>query len=90
MKRTKVGRLISILTTIQSGQKFDADCLADMLDVSRRTIYRDLNELESVGVPYRFDGKDGCYKIDPDFFLKPLDLSLQEALSLLLLTHKAL
>jgi len=44
--------------------------------------------LQTIGVPYRYDTKSGCYHIDPKFFLPPVDLSLQEALSLLMLVHK--
>jgi len=60
-----------------------------MFDTSRRTIFRDLKELQTIGVPYHYDAKTSCYTIDPEFFLPPLDLNLQEALSLLLLIHKA-
>ncbi len=48
-----------------------------------------MKELQAIGVPYRYDARTGGYMIEPDFFLPPVDLSLQEALSLLLLTHKA-
>jgi proteasome accessory factor B len=57
--------------------------------VSRRTVFRDLKELQAIGVPYRFNAKTGGYGIDPEFFLPPIDLNLQEALSLLMLVHKA-
>lgn len=60
-----------------------------MFGTSRRTIFRDLNELQAIGVPYHYDVKTGGYNIDPQFFLPPVDLNLQEALSLLLLAHEA-
>jgi predicted DNA-binding transcriptional regulator YafY len=59
-----------------------------MFGTSRRTIFRDLQELQAIGIPYHYDTKNGGYTLDPEFFLPPADLSLQEALSLLLLTHK--
>jgi proteasome accessory factor B len=65
------------------------DNLAKLVGVSRRTVFRDLKELQAIGVPYRFNAKTGGYGIDPEFFLPPIDLNLQEALSLLMLVHKA-
>lgn len=59
-----------------------------MFGTSRRTIFRDLRELQAIGVPYHFDIKTGGYTLEPEFFLPPADLNLEEAMSLLLLTHK--
>ena len=77
-----------ILTTLQAGRSFVVDDLAKIFGTSRRTIFRDLKELQAIGVPYNYDSKTRGYAMDPDFFLPPLDLSLREALSLLLLVHK--
>jgi proteasome accessory factor B len=88
VKSGRVARVIRILTTLQAGKKYAADDLAKLFGTSRRTTFRDLKELQSVGVPYRYDAKAGAYAIDPEFFLPPIDLNLQEALSLLLLVHK--
>jgi len=63
--------------------------LAEMNKQSRRTILRDLKELRAIGVPYRYDPKTGAYTMEPEFFLPPINLNLQEAFSLLLLTRKA-
>jgi len=60
-----------------------------MFGTSRRTIFRDLQQLQTIGVPYHYDAQAGGYTIDPEFFLPPIDLNLQEALSLLLLVHRA-
>ena len=89
MKSGRIGRVIKILTTLQSANGCGVDDLARMSGTSRRTVFRDLNELQAIGVPYHYDPKAGSYTIDPEFFLPPLDLTLQEALSLLLLIHKA-
>jgi proteasome accessory factor B len=78
-----------ILTTLQAGKSYAVGDLSKMFGTSRRTIFRDLNELQAIGVPYRYDAKAGGYAIDPEFFLPPVDLNLQEALSLLLLAHEA-
>ncbi|OQA01677.1 MAG: hypothetical protein BWY69_01293 [Planctomycetes bacterium ADurb.Bin401] len=88
MKHGRVSRLVNILTTLQSGEKYSPGDLEKLLNVSKRTVFRDLKELGAIGVPYRYDSKNGCYQIDPKFFLPPIDLSLQEALSLLIVVHK--
>jgi predicted DNA-binding transcriptional regulator YafY len=88
MKLSRISRIVQLLTTLQSGQSYGPDKLAGLLGVSRRTVFRDLKELAVVGVPLRFDTRAGGYKIDPKFFLPPIDLNLQEALSLLLLVHE--
>ena len=89
MKTSRVSRMIQILTALQSGQRYGVDDIAEMFGMSRRMVFRDLKELREVGVPCRFDGKARCYAIDPEFFLPAPNLSEEEALSLLLLVHKA-
>ena len=80
---------MQILTTLQSGRSYAVSDLAKIFGTSRRTIFRDLEELQAIGVPYHYNAKSGGYTVDPEFFLPPIDLNLQEALSLLLLVHKA-
>ena len=87
MKSSRVSRLVRILTALQSGRNYGVEELSALLQVSKRTIFRDLKELESVGVPCHFDSKVNGYAIDPDFFLQPVNFTLQEALSLLLLVQ---
>ena len=89
MKRSRISRVMQILTTLQAGKSYAVSDLSKMFGTSRRTIFRDLKELQAIGVPYRYDVRTGGYMIEPEFFLPPIDLSLQEAMSLLLLAHKA-
>ena len=89
MKTSRVSRLVQILTALQSGQRYAVDDLAKMSGYSRRTVYRDLEELQKAGLPCYYDKKDHCYTIDSEFFLRAPDLSTQEALSLFLLVYKA-
>ena len=88
VKTSRISRIVRILTTLQSGQNYSVDELAEVVGVSRRTVFRDLKELERAGVPYKFDSDAGGYKIDPEYFLPSIDLNLQEALSLLMLVYK--
>jgi len=89
MKTSRVSRVVQILTTLQARRGYRADDLSRMFGTSRRTIFRDLKELANIGVPYRYDSKTRGYRIDPEFFLPPINLSVREALSILILVHKA-
>ncbi len=88
MKRSRISRVMQILTTLQAGKSYAVRDLSKMFGTSRRTIFRDLKELQAIGVPFHYDAKTSGYTIEPEFFLPPVDLSLQEALGLLLLAHK--
>ena len=88
MKSSRVGRVVQLLTTLQAEKSYTADELSEILGTSRRTVFRDLKELQKIGLSYHYDPKGGGYTIDPEFFLPPIDLNLQEALSLLLLVHE--
>ena len=89
MKQSRIGRILQILTAMQSGQNNRVGDLVEMHKLSRRTIFRDLKELRAIGVPYHYDAKTGAYTMEPEFFLPPINLNLQEAFSLLLLARKA-
>jgi len=79
---------MQILTTLQAGKSYAVSDFSKMFGTSRRTIFRDLKELQAIGVPYRYDPRTSGYMIEPEFFLPPVDLNLQEAMMLLLLLHK--
>ena len=89
MKPSRISRVIQILTTLQAGKSYAVNDLSKIFGTSQRTVFRDLKELRAIGVPYHYDARTGGYTIEPEFFLPPIDLNLQEALSLLLLAHKA-
>jgi proteasome accessory factor B len=85
---SRVYRLLRLITLLQSGRSFTVAELARELEVSRRTIFRDLNMLEMAHIPYYFDAEHRRYKIGQHFFLPPIHLTLTEALALLTLTGK--
>jgi predicted DNA-binding transcriptional regulator YafY len=89
MKTSRLSRVIQLLTVLQSGRSYTAADLAEVLKISKRMIFRDLNELRKIGVPFAFDNKANCYRMDPQFFFSPPNLDAREALGLLLLTYKA-
>ncbi len=89
MKTSRVSRIIQILTALQSGQHYTVDDLAKMLGIGRRTVFRDLKDIQKADVPCYYDKKAHGYTISPEFFLAAPGLNIQETLGLLLLVHKA-
>ncbi len=85
MKYSRVHRLLKIITLIQSGGRWDARALARECGTTERTVYRDLNMLEGAGVPYYLDEETGGYRIRREFFMPPVELTLEEALALVCL-----
>jgi predicted DNA-binding transcriptional regulator YafY len=60
----RASRLVSILLLLQSRRKLTAQQLADTLEVSVRTVYRDIESLSEAGVPVYGDaGPDGGYQL---------------------------
>lgn len=88
MKLNRISRVMQLLTTLQAEKSYTVSDLSKIFETSRRTIFRDLKELQAIGVSYHYNAKTGGYTIEPEFFLPPVDLNLQEAMSLLLLVHK--
>ena len=88
MNYTRVHRLLKVVTLIQSGPGWTARRLAEECGVDERSIYRDLNELEGVGIPYFFDDATNGYRIRGDFFLPPVQLAPDEALALAVLCEQ--
>lgn len=71
----KLQRLIAILTALLQKERISATTLAEMFEVSVRTIYRDIETLESAGIPIvTHTGVNGGisiieqYKIDKKLF----------------------
>ncbi len=60
----RADRLISILMLLQSRGRLTAHALAEELDVSERTIYRDMDALSGAGIPIYSDrGVEGGYAL---------------------------
>lgn len=77
-------RLFSILDQLRGRrQPVSAETLADQLNVSVRTIYRDIATLQSMGAPVRGEGGVG-YQLEAGFFLPPLHFDPDELDALLL------
>ena len=81
MNRTD--RLLNIVLELQGRDRVRAEDLARQLEVSRRTIYRDVLALNEAGVPVVSVPGQG-YSLMPGYFLPPLQFSAEEAVMLLL------
>ena len=88
MSVSRIYRLLRLITMLQSRRAYTAQELAEELEVSRRTIFRDLNMLEMAHIPYYYDADSGGYRISRHFFLPPINLTLTEALAMLILAGR--
>ena len=78
----KIDRLVSIIMILLDKKRIGAQELADMFEVSSRTIYRDIDAINMAGIPVRSTSGVGGgfeimqeYKIDKKFF-STADLSV--------------
>jgi predicted DNA-binding transcriptional regulator YafY len=85
MDLSRLHRVLRIITLLQTGRTFDATQLAAECQVSRRTIYRDLSAIEKAGIPFSFDMAAQGYRLNSTALLPAINLTLDEALSLVLL-----
>jgi predicted DNA-binding transcriptional regulator YafY len=79
---SRIHRLLKILTLIQGSKGWTPKRLAAECQTTERTIYRDMKMLEGAGIPYFYDDEAKCYSIRRDFFLPPVQLTLDESLAL--------
>ena len=64
----KVDRLISIIMILLDKKRIGAQELADMFEVSARTIYRDIDTINMAGIPVRAtSGVGGGFEIMPEY-----------------------
>lgn len=86
----RADRLLSILMLLQARGKMSAPQLATELDVSVRTIYRDIDALSSAGIPlYSEEGRGGGYGLVDSYRTTLTGLTEGERQALLLLTIPA-
>ena len=76
----RASRLLSLLLMLQSRGRITARELADELEVSIRTIYRDMDALTESGVPVYADrGPDGGYSLPEGYRPQLTGMSVEEA-----------
>jgi len=82
----KAERLNGIIFSLKENKRLTAKELAEIFEVSERTIYRDIDALSQIKVPIiAYDGLGGGYEIDDDYFFPSIKLNEQEAIMLLMI-----
>ncbi len=78
----RIDRLTAIILLLQSGRR-TANEIARRFEISKRTVFRDIEALCEMGVPIVTEtGTHGGYMLMPDYSLAPLQLTMREALLL--------
>ncbi len=78
----RIDRLTAIILLLQGGRRTAGE-IARSFEISKRTVFRDIEALCEMGVPIVTEsGTHGGYTLMPDYSLAPLQLTLREALLL--------
>ena len=77
------GRLLSLLSLLQTRRDWPAPLLAERLDVSTRTVRRDVDRLRELGYPIQtLKGPDGGYRLGAGAELPPLLFDDEQAVAI--------
>lgn len=80
---TTSSRLLALLSLLQSRRDWSGSVLADRLEVSARTVRRDVDRLRELGYRIQtFKGPDGGYRLDAGTELPPLLFDDDQAIAL--------
>lgn len=81
----KIDRLVSMIMILLDKERIGAKELADMLEVSTRTIYRDIDAINMAGIPIRStSGVGGGFEIMPQYKLDKKVFSTTDLSALLM------
>lgn len=80
---TTSGRLLSLLSLLQARRDWPGALLAERLEISPRTVRRDVDRLRELGYPIAaFKGPDGGYRLEAGTELPPLLFDDEQAVAL--------
>ncbi|NHT19704.1 HTH domain-containing protein, partial [Cellulomonas sp. IC4_254] len=80
---TTAPRLLALLSLLQARRDWPAAVLADRLDVTDRTVRRDVDRLRELGYPITSTrGREGGYRLDAGTRLPPLLFDDEQAVAL--------
>jgi predicted DNA-binding transcriptional regulator YafY len=74
----RFARILRVLEMIQGRARYGVKEMAAELEVSERTIFRDLNVLELAGVPWFHDQDDQRYRVRPGYNFPVMNLGDDE------------
>jgi predicted DNA-binding transcriptional regulator YafY len=75
----RANRLLSLMFLVQSKGRMTAEELAESLEVSKRTIYREIDALNLAGIPiYTQDGRNGGIYLDKHYRISLNSLGREE------------
>ena len=78
----RIDRLTAMILLLQRGRRTASE-IARRFEVSKRTVFRDMQALGEMGVPIVTEsGAHGGYTLMPDYSLAPLQLTLRETVLL--------
>lgn len=81
----KVHRLLRIVTLVQGGGHWRPKDLAVACGTTERSVFRDLKDLAKAGIPLVYNAKDKTYTAPANVYLPPVQLTVEEALSIIAL-----
>ncbi|MGC9381716.1 helix-turn-helix transcriptional regulator [Streptomyces sp. MH13] len=89
MQKTS-SRLLALLSLLQAHRDWSGDDLAERLDITPRTVRRDIDRLRELGYPIlAFKGPSGGYRLDAGSHLPPLLFDDGQAVALALALQSA-
>ena len=82
----KIERLQNIIYLLSQNRRLSCSHIAKTLEVSPRTIYRDMDALSQMKVPIiAYEGLDGGYELDRSYFFQSVKLTDRELMIMILL-----
>jgi predicted DNA-binding transcriptional regulator YafY len=76
----RLARVLRVLQLIQGRGRWNTKAIAQEIECSERTVYRDLAVLELAGVPWTYEKESSCYRVRPDYQFPILNLTDEELL----------